>query len=89
MRDGGSESFYFDAQTNLLMKKSRLTKSPIGMIPQEFDYENYKDLQGAKVPYTLRSDYVDPWIGGSRTFSEIQVDVPLEDSKFQMPLTKP
>lgn len=89
MADGGSECFYFDAQTNLLMKKSRLTKSPIGMIPQEFDYENYKDLQGAKVPYTLRSEYVDPWIGGTRSFSDIQVDAPLEDSKFQMPSTKP
>jgi hypothetical protein len=83
--EDASEFFYFDAETHLLLGKKRYTPSPVGSIPQQIHYENYKELLGARIPYTLRSDYVDPWIGGTHNFTEILVDVPLEDAEFQMP----
>jgi Photosynthetic reaction centre cytochrome C subunit len=83
-----SEFFYFDAETHLLLGRKRYILSPVGSIPQQINYDNYKELHGAGIPYTLRSDYVDPWIGGTHNFTEILVDVPLEDTEFQMPSGK-
>ncbi|MCI0415627.1 photosynthetic reaction center cytochrome c subunit [bacterium] len=80
-----SEFFYFDAETHLLLGRKRYTLSPVGSIPEQIHYENYKELNGARIPYTLRSEYVDPWIGGIRNFTEILLNVPVEDAQFQMP----
>jgi len=85
---GITEYYYFDAETHRLKGRRRYTPSPIGIIPQQINYENYKELHGVTIPYTLRSDYVDPWIGGTHNFTEILIDVPLEDSQFQMPSGK-
>lgn len=83
-----SEFFYFDAETRLILGRKRYILSPVGEIPQQINYENFKELQGARVPYTLRADFVDPWIGGSFDFTEILVDAPLDDAEFQMPSQK-
>ena len=83
-----TEFFYFDAETHLLIGRKRYTSSPVGEVPQQIKYENYKELHGARIPYTLQSDYVDPWIGGTHNFTEILVDVPLEDAEFEMPSVK-
>ena len=89
VENGVTEKLDFDSKTGLLIRKSRFTPSPAGIIPEEIRYENYKELNGAKIPYTLRASYVDPWISGNRIFSEIQIDLPLDDSMFEMPADKP
>lgn len=87
--DGLAENYYFDAQTNLLIRKSRFTRSPLGTIPEEINYLDYKQLDGANIPHTLQSNYMDPWIGGTRKFADVQVNAPVDDAKFQMPESKP
>jgi hypothetical protein len=85
LSEESSEFFYFDAETHLLLGRKRYIDSPVGSIPQQINYENYKELEGTQIPFTIQSNFVDPWIGGNHKFTEILVDVPLDDSEFQMP----
>ena len=39
----------------------------------------------AKVPATFKTSYVDPWIGATRTFTEMQFGAPVDDAVFARP----
>jgi photosynthetic reaction center cytochrome c subunit len=69
----GATRFYFDAQSGLLLRRITLTPSPVGDIPMQTDYSDYRDVAGMKLPFTIRVDSVDPWIGATRKYSEIKV----------------
>jgi hypothetical protein len=89
LKGGDSEYFFFDSQSYLLLARKRITISPVGSIPQEIRYENYREIAGAKVPYTVRSAYVDPWTGGNFIFTEILLNAPISDAEFRMPESSP
>ncbi len=79
------ETLYFDTQTGLLLRIKTLEDSMIGWMPEQVDYEDYRDIDGVKVPFTIKQSYVDPWIGWTRSFTEIKFNVPVDESKFNMP----
>jgi len=58
----------------------------IGIIPQQTDFEDYREVEGLWLPFTIRG-YVD---AGSpiiiRKFAEIKLNVPVDKSKFNKPL---
>jgi photosynthetic reaction center cytochrome c subunit len=80
--DKTREQYFFDTQTGLLLRRVRFFETPIGRIPQQTDYADYKTVNGVKVPHTVNSYYVDPWVGSIRRFTEIKWNVPIEESKF-------
>jgi Photosynthetic reaction centre cytochrome C subunit len=69
----GTTRFYFDAQSGLLLRRITFTPSPVGDIPMQTDYSDYRDVSGMKLPFTIRVDSVDPWIGATRKYTEIKV----------------
>jgi hypothetical protein len=79
------DKFYFDTQTGLLIRSQILKDTLIGWIPEQTDYDDYKEVDGVKVPFTIRQSYVDPWIGWTRKFTEIKFNVPIDETKFNMP----
>jgi hypothetical protein len=83
--DGRRERLYFDAATGLLARRQTLTRRSIGEVPERVDYSDYREVNGAKVPATFTTAYVDPWIGATRTFSEISLEVPVDDALFARP----
>ncbi len=85
LQERTTRHLYFSANTGLLLRSSRATQSPIGIIPDQVDYEDYRDVNGSKIPTVLISNYVDPWMSGTWKFTEIQQDVPIDDSMFRMP----
>lgn len=48
------DKFYFDTQTGLLIRSQILKDTLIGWIREQTDYEDYKDVDGVKVPFTIR-----------------------------------
>ena len=61
----------------------------IGNIPQQIDFEDYRDVEGLRLPFTIRASYVDascPII--TRKFDEIKLNIPVNDAKFDKPLTR-
>jgi hypothetical protein len=73
----------FDAQTGLLVRSYTTMQSVIGSFPEDTFYEDYRDVSGVKVPFTMRVVSAE----GNRTYKWAQVDAnaPVEDAKFAKP----
>lgn len=51
--DGLTEELYFDEATGLLSRVTTLTRSPIGLVPSFFDFSDYREVGGAKLPFKI------------------------------------
>jgi hypothetical protein len=82
-------TLYFDKQTGLLLRELRFSETPIGRVPTEIDFADYRDVNGIKLPFRL--SYV--WLDGrdSIVLSEIKTNVAIDEAKFgrPAPLKKP
>ena len=88
--DTHQERLYFDAETGLLLRRISYMQTMIGLIPTQLDFEDYRDVDGMKLPFTIRLSTVEP--GNPITalaFSEMKLNVTVDDSKFNMPATPP
>jgi outer membrane lipoprotein-sorting protein len=75
---GNPEKLYFDATTGLMSRRDMV----YGKTPVQHYYEDYRDIDGIKVPFVVRSE------GPVRVITrltEIKHNVPIEDSKFKSP----
>ena len=88
--DNKRERLFFDAETGLLLRRVTYTQTMIGTIPEQTDFEDYRDADGVKLPFLVRVSSVDagnPII--TRKFDEIKLNVPVEDTKFNQPPAAP
>ncbi|HKO54379.1 MAG TPA: c-type cytochrome [Thermoanaerobaculia bacterium] len=67
----GNQRFTFDAD-GLLIRRVVLTDTPVGRIPQQTDYSDYREVAGVKLPHTIKVSLVDPWVGATRRYSVIE-----------------
>jgi photosynthetic reaction center cytochrome c subunit len=76
-------TLYFDKQTGLLLRELRYGASPIGRVPTQIDYADYRDVNGMKLPF--RITYA--WLDGrdSIVLREIKTNVPVDEAKFGKP----
>src|SRR2546428_60288 len=84
--DGKRMRLYFDATTGLLLRRVTTTQSVIGLIPDQIDLEDYRDVEGVKFAFTGRAATIEVANPTStRTFTEIKLNAPVDVSKFNMP----
>jgi hypothetical protein len=83
--DNKRERLYFDIQTGLLLRRSGSVTNGIGVIPEQVDFEDYRDVGGMKLPFTIRVSSIDSYFSSTRTFSEIKLNVPVDQMKFNKP----
>jgi photosynthetic reaction center cytochrome c subunit len=76
-------TLYFDAKTNLLFRVIRYTASPVGRVPTQIDYSDYRDVNGIKFPF----DYQFLWLDGrfNAKLKNVQVNVAIDAAKFGKP----
>lgn len=76
-------TLYFDRQSGLLMRELRYSQTPIGRVPTEIDFSDYRDVDGIKLPF--RMAYV--WLDGrdSIVLNDIKTNVPIDETKFGRP----
>lgn len=84
-RDSRRERLFFDAQTGLLVRRIAYLETMIGVIPEQTDYSDWREVDGVKVPFTVRVSSVDPSESATRKFTEIRINVPVEESNFSKP----
>ena len=79
-------TMYFDKKTGLLTRLVRYSKSPIGRIPTQVDYADYRDVNGIKFPF----QYTFAWLDGKDSFklTDVKTNVPVDASKFSKPAGK-
>lgn len=74
---------YFDPTTGLLVRSVRLVNSIVGMNPTQVDYEDYREVNGVKVPFKSTVTWTD---GRSVVeLSSLQPNVPVDAAKFRKP----
>jgi len=60
--------------------------SKIGVIPEETDFDDYRDVEGVKLPGTIRLSVIDTQNPTStRKIDKIEFNTPIENSKFDKP----
>src|SRR5690349_1931103 len=52
-------TLYFDRQTGLLLRELRYGSSPIGRVPTQIDYADYRDVNGMKFPFRITYAWLD------------------------------
>jgi len=83
--NGPPEKLFFDVQTGLLVRRYVESDTPLGKLPLQIDYEDYRDIDGVKQPFMIRWSM--PGRIWGRTIDEIKQNVPLDDAKFSAPPT--
>lgn len=83
--DTRTEKLYFDTQTGLLLRILGITQTVLAPIPEQTDFEDYREVDGIRLPFTIRQSFVDPWIGWTRKYTEIKHNIAVDDAKFNMP----
>lgn len=74
---------YFDQQSGLLLRQVRYAQSPVGDLPTQIDYADYRDSGGVKIPYRWTTSL--PGRTFSTQISDVQANAPVNDDKFSKP----
>lgn len=75
---------YFDSTSGLLLRYVRYSNSPVGVVPTQVDFSDYRDVNGVKMPY----QWVVTWTDGRSTLimSELHANVAIDAAKFGKPI---
>jgi hypothetical protein len=78
-------SLYFDVESNLLLRMVRYGRTPIGRVPTQMDFGDYRDVNGVKFPFRVTF----AWLDGRDAIqlSKIETNVTIPESKFDTPET--
>jgi len=76
-------TLYFDKQTGLLVRLLRFSRSPIGRIPTQVDYADYREVNGIKFPFKYKFS----WLDGRDNYqiTDVKTNVPIDESRFGKP----
>ena len=81
---GGTRfKLYFDGETGLLARQVRYADTPIGMVPIQVDYSDYRDVASVKMPFHM----VITWTDGQSTIqlTDVQPNVTIDAARFAKP----
>ncbi len=76
-------TMYFDQESGLLLRMVRYAPSPIGRVPTQMDFADYRTVNGVKMPFRLTF----AWLDGRDAIqlNDVKVNVPIEDRMFGTP----
>ena len=77
------EKWYFDADSGLLVRVDIERENPQGKVPVEVYLDDYREVDGVKLPFSLRQ--VTPAFSVNLTAEEIKHGVSVDDAKFKKP----
>ena len=77
------ETFYFDTKSGLLLRSDSTIASPQGKLNGKTFYEDYRDVDGIKMPFKTRT--VLPQFEIVSTLTEVKNGVAIDDKIFNKP----
>ena len=75
-------NLYFD-DTGLLVRLVTWTRTPVGLVPTQIDYADYRDVAGVKVPF--RRTVSQTYMRMSIELSDVQPNVTIDRKIFERP----
>jgi len=82
-RSGGQPvNFYFD-EAGLLVRTLRWNRTPVGTVPTQTDFSDYRDVAGVKMPFKT----VITWTDGQNTIAlnQVQANAAIDATTFATP----
>ena len=81
---------YLDQETGLLLRFIHFVETPVGTLPTQMDYGDYRTVEGIKVPFRLRTWRSGPgYLWSTIELEQVQQNVPVDDATFARPTTPP
>ena len=77
--------YWFDAESGVLLRRVVYFNSPVGRIPEQTDFDDYRAVGDLKLPFLTRVALVDPWFGGIRQAESIEVGAAIAPGEFEKP----
>jgi hypothetical protein len=76
-------TLYFDQKTGLLRRMVRFGSSPIGRLPTQFEFDDYRDVDGVKLPFKIT--FI--WLDGRDAIqlNDIKLNAPIDPASFGKP----
>ena len=81
--EGDRERLYFDVQSGLLVRRYVSYKTAFGAIPEVTDFDDYREVGGMKVPFTIK--WSRPPFSSTRMFTEVRLNAIGDDSRLKPP----
>jgi hypothetical protein len=81
--------YYFDRETGLLVRQLATRETVLNALPEQVDFEDYRDAGGLKLPFKITVSAIDTYNSSKRTFTEIKTNVPVDETIFVMPASPP
>ena len=78
---------YFDAQSGLLLRLIRYRDTPLGSLPTQIDYADFRDVDGVKIPF--RWTHRRPSGSFTIQIDKVQQNVPVDEKLFVPPAEPP
>src|SRR6266404_120671 len=79
-----TEKLFFDTQSGLLLRRTVLTPTALGLDPEQTDFKDYTDVDVVKLAFTtIVSDLDDSHLGTTRKYIQVKLKVPIDDPKFE------
>ena len=80
-----TKKFFFDARSGLLLRELTITETILSPLQEQTDFEDYRDVDGVKLPFTIRTSELAAFATATRKFSEIRHNAAVDDALFQFP----
>ena len=81
-----TETLYFDRMSGLLVRRSVRMNTPMGQLPVQIDYDDYRPVDGVQTPFEVR---VTDWESVSiEKFSEVTHNQAVDAARFARPAAK-
>jgi photosynthetic reaction center cytochrome c subunit len=80
---GFSATLYFDVESGLLTRVVRYANSAMGRVPTQFDFEDYQEVAGVKMPFR----WTFAWVSGRDVvqLTDVQPNVAIDAARFAKP----
>jgi hypothetical protein len=80
--DHTRQRLYFDTTSGLLVRRVILRQTDIGQVPQQTDFDDYRDIGGTKYPFYVRVSLLDPFLSSTRHYSDVRLGAKIGDDVF-------
>ena len=89
IEDSASPSIhlFFDVESGLLSRRVNVTNTMLGPLNVQWDFSDYRDVSGLKLPFLIRTSDVSSYDTVVRRFSEIKIDSSVKEDVFDVPRT--
>jgi hypothetical protein len=83
--EDGSIQLFFDLESGLLLRRVNVTNTMLGPLNVQWDFSDYRDVSGLKLPFVIRTSDVSSYDTVLRRFSEIKIDSSVKEDVFEVP----